>query len=350
MGVQPIDELLLRKLETGVVRPDPTQCFTLSRVHRLALHELLDLLAIQEIIDRSEKPPAGSDLLGAHVTAWQAGKWEEAMTVAAIGEIGAVYSGEWIKWRANRAFSMSMLGMGRTAELMLLDLSDSHDLTAENRFQVLRTLADVHVNAGHYTIAAETARLAIQQAPADLEPEWRWALIQTQVRLALVKAEHADRVNEQEVNGALFCLQDARRLTPEGDLWKMLTIDLMEEVAKTLLGQVSGERFARIAKMARNAQHAYLEMAAWKNLGVAHRREYENELAREALDTARDLAADTGDAAELFDINYELHVVAEASGDEEESQRCLQECHLHFPLVQVRTPNVRAYERLMRAV
>ncbi|MEM7247792.1 MAG: hypothetical protein AAF533_20815 [Acidobacteriota bacterium] len=349
IGSAELDEIRLRHFEVGSLTPSTEECFTLSLLHRLSLHEMLDLLVVQQIVDKANLGARLEQLSSVHNQAWRDGDWETALAAAASGEALAERPSDWAAWRTQRAVSMGMLGMGRTALLILMDLSEHHSVEPDQRYQVFRYLADQQVNAGHFSLAAQSAQLAVEHAPHDLAPEWRWGLIHTQVRLFLLKAEQALEVDDEEIHEALFLIRDARRLITSEDSQKWLALDFMEAAAQELLGEQPVSEYERIARDARSCGHRHVEALAWKNLGVIHRRAGDIELAREPLLLARSLAREGHALDELFDVTFELYLLFEERGLELESEQYLAECHLHYQQVHSCTPNLLAYEALLRA-
>ena len=83
-------------------------------------------------------------------------------------------------------------------------------------------------------------------------------------------------------------------------------------------------------------------------LGRLLREDGKNEEASRVLLAAEQTAMDEGYVDEAFEAYFELHLVSKAAGDGRDDYY-LKRCRRYYPLVQAKTPQVLAYEKLARS-
>jgi hypothetical protein len=155
--------------------------------------------------------------------------------------------------------------------------------------------------------------------------------------------------DERPVRQAQQLLKEARSLLTEPSAYDRLGLDLECAATLKLLNNrvLAARDLARIADEASACGESAIEMWAHEALGVLRREEGKLRDARRELERAEAVAAQLGDADEIFHINFELYEVAIAAGSSDgHRQRLLRRCRRYYPLLTMNTPAVRRFEQI----
>lgn len=347
--VHPVSAPALSQIETGVSFPNLETLHSLATLYQTPIQQLLDLVVQERLIERDELPETHEEVRRIFGEAFEAGRWRRAMALAVRGEELSPSPADKVGWRANRAICLQQFGLRDDAVQMLLQCTSDPDAATDRQYQVYRSLAEALASSGHLGAAAAIASRALELAPPDLPPRWRWQLMSTRARLVLLENER-DSPNLEDVREALELVTRAATLVPEGMAQARLLLAVHAAIAHKLLGNAvkAARSLEDIRDEARVAGQPLAETAAAIALGRLHREHGRWADAERVLMGAETIAMEEGFVDEAFEIYFELHLVSKGAEDGKHHYY-LRRCRRYYPLVQAKTPQVLAYEKLARS-
>jgi transcriptional regulator with XRE-family HTH domain len=349
--VGPVAAPTLSQIETGTSFPSVATLHSLATLYQTSVQRLLDVVVQERLVQETEPTPDDHDAVrGLFREAFEAGKWRQALGLAVRGEALASTPGERVSWRANRAICLQHFGLRHDAIQVLLDCTSDPEAPRDRLYQLYRALAEALASAGQVGPAAAIASRAVELAPSDLPPHWRWQLLSTRARLVLLDNTDRTEPDRAAVARALQDIETARELAPADQPQARLLLGVQQAIARKIMGDVemaAGELSALLADAHQRGQ-ALAEVAAGLALGRLHREFGDLEAAERVLTSAERVAVEEGFVEDAFEAYFELHLVSKAKGDNR-FVYFLRRCRRYYPLVQVKAPHVLAYEKLMRA-
>jgi tetratricopeptide (TPR) repeat protein len=350
--INPVSAPALSQIETGVSFPSLDTLHSLATLYQTPMQQLLDFVVQERILDDEslELPDEHDAVKAAFRASFETGRWREAMALAVRGEELAETPSERVGWRANRAICLQQFGLRDDAVQMLLGCTSDPDAPEDRLYQLHRSLAEALASSGHLGAAAAIADRALALAPEDLPRHWRWQLLSTRARLVLMENETRSRPQEQEVREALDQVERSLTLvSPDQDQARLL-LGVQAALARKLLGEIdrAADELEDVRAEAHVNSQPLVEAIAGIALGRLERERGQLDEAASLLLAAEQVAIDEGFVDEAFEAYFELHLVSKAAGDGRHVYY-LKRCRRYYPLVQAKTPQVLAYEKLARS-
>lgn len=350
--INPISAPALSQIETGVSFPSLDTLHSLATLYQTPMQQLLDFVVQERVLESTDYriPESHDEVKAAFRTAFEGGRWREAMAMAVRGEELAETPSERVGWRANRAICLQQFGLRDDAVQMLLACTSDPDAPEDRLYQLHRSLAEALASSGHLSAAAAIAGRALDLAPEDLPRHWRWQLLSTHARLVLMENESREQVDETGVTQALDQIERALTLVPSEQEQARLLLGIQAAIARKLLGAraEANADLDAIRSEARADGQPLASVHAELALGRLAREDERLEEAARVLLEAEQEAMDQGYVDEAFEAYYELHLVSRQAGDGKH-EYYLKRCRRYYPLVQAKTPQVLAYEKLARS-
>ena len=350
--ISPISAPALSQIETGVSFPSLDTLHSLATLYQTPMQQLLDFVVQERVLESEglDLPEDHEAVKSAFREAFEAGRWRLAMALAVRGEELAGRASERVGWRANRAICMQQFGLRDDAVQIILSCTSDPDASEEHLYQLHRSLAEALASSGHLSAAAAIATRALELAPEDLPRHWRWQLLSTRARLVLLENEARERPLPTAVKEALDQVERALTLVPTEQEQARLLLGIHSAIAWKLLGdreRAAGE-LEDIRSEARANGQPLAAVLAEIALARLLREDGQLEEAARILQSAEQTAMDESYVDEAFEAYFELHLVSRASGDGRHDYY-LKRCRRYYPLVQAKTPQVLAYEKLARS-
>jgi hypothetical protein len=206
-------------------------------------------------------------------------------------------------------------------------------------------------SSGHLGAAAAIAQRALDMAPADLPAGWRWQLLSTRARLVLLENEARPSPDAESVQEALRQIERAQKLVGEDQEQARLILGVHAAIARKLMGNtsVAARTLEDVRDQAKVAKQPLAEALAGLALARLLREQDALDGAERVLLALEDIVAEGGYVDEAFELYFELHLISRCRGDGKH-QYYLRRCRRFYPLVQAKTPQVLAYEKIARSM
>ncbi|MEM7247688.1 MAG: hypothetical protein AAF533_20290 [Acidobacteriota bacterium] len=311
----PISKGTLLNAEKAQRAPGIDKLAAMALAYGVSPGELADLVGEGLLTARFAREPT----FDASVTAFHrsAGDedWGAAIAHARQAETLAPSASLRRRWRANRALAMESCGLLRPA-LAAIDGCLAELEEDPPACSLLSTRAGIQAGLGRFEDALDSISKARRLVPSDLEPERRWSIAWTHLRILLLQEQSRkerglesaiDRDELLMVVDRLHAATEKSR-EPAHQLWSELYIALSREhfgqPQAGLVGLRSVLEVARLRGLRR------LEVYARLNMGMLQSSLGEIEQAEIQLARAAELAEEDGRFAEAFRAHFELHRLA----------------------------------------
>lgn len=349
--VHPVSAPTLSQIETGVSFPNVATLHSLATLYQTPVQQLLDFIVQERILDEVELPSDHEGCKSAFAKAFQAGSWRRAMAFAVRGEELSEAASERVGWRANRAICLQQFGLRDDAVQILLSCTSDPDAPVDRLYQLYRSLAEAMASSGHLGAAAAIAQRALDMAPADLPAGWRWQLLSTRARLVLLENESRQPPDLEGIQEALRQIERAQKLVGDDQDQARLILGVHAAIARKLMGNaaVAARSLEDVRDEARVAKQPLAETLAGLALGRLLREQDALDGAERVLQSVEDIATEGAFVDEAFELYFELHLVSRCRGDGKH-EYYLRRCRRFYPLVQAKTPQVLAYEKIARSM
>jgi transcriptional regulator with XRE-family HTH domain len=350
--INPVSAPALSQIETGVSFPSLDTLHSLATLYQTPMQQLLDFVVQERVLESQDfELPADYEAVKTEFrTAFEGGRWRQAMALAVRGEELGETASERVGWRANRAICLQQFGLRDDAVQMLLGCTSDPDAPEDRLYQLHRSLAEALASSGHLSAAAAIAGRALELAPDDLPRHWRWQLLSTHARLVLMENEARETPDAAGVAKALDQVERALTLVPPEQEQARLLLGVQVAIAQKLSG--ARERavtdLEMICSEARAGSQPLARVHAQLALGRLAREDGDLEEAARVLLSAEQEAMDEAYVDEAFEAYFELHLVSKLAEDGKH-EYYLKRCRRYYPLVQAKTPQVLAYEKIARS-
>lgn len=347
--IHPISAPTLSQIENGITMPSTEVLYSLSVLYGVSPSRLLHHIVEERIATPGELPATREETRDRLREALTAGHWYDALALSIHAGRLAEDEGDRLLCEANRAMALRRLGMRNDAVLLLLQCAESPSFPADHRHVAHFYLAEVLAESGFVQTAADHVERGMAVLPRPTPPTLMANALQRRVVVTLLVADFGLPIEDKVLRECLRDIDMIESLATDAVPERLLKLGIWRAGVTGALGNtlVALRDYARHAKEAARLRSDLLEACAELSLGELLLRGGKAIDAISHLERAENRAVALGDPDTAFRAYFSL-ADASATLASDRTKWYLRRCLRYWPLVQARTPQVIAFEKMLR--